>query len=261
MIGAIHMFPERLLNFLRSLRLPATFLVGCLAVSCNSSRQDGPLKIEIRHRKATESKCEDYGNGKTCLDEKHWVIKARGRACNIKELNAILEEEADTDRTNMKIPYLSNREILICAESSSPWGITRSITNLCTPMRVCIYKFKLLTADSKEKESAVEARFPIDRSPCLPFETFEVLIRNNPDYTVSYQIGGRDPVGNAREMVDTIASKVPDIKKSHKMAWVIVDVKPDVSFGVVARFFDLCHKKDLFVEMNFSTTPEKKTDK
>ena len=113
------------------------------------------LTINVYHKyKSANFHCATADRGNVCREVKHWLIGVRGKDfTDLAKLKAYLDKDAAELRTDPKNPLISERKVMIRADSVAPYGRVQVVMSACTS--VGIYKIECGAAQPPaEKGSA-----------------------------------------------------------------------------------------------------------
>ena len=106
----------------------------------------GRVTVNVFHPAASERVvCPAFAAGGACRDESHWRISIRGETYTTASVRAVLDDEADRDRSTEPAkdggPPVSNRELMIRADADAPYSVIRSVIESCAAVR--LYKIEV----------------------------------------------------------------------------------------------------------------------
>jgi len=114
----------------------------------SSNPRDTRLTVNVYHMYETEVNCEDYREGRVCVDENHWKIGINGKDYTSETLKPLMQEQADLERLDPNNPRISERRVMIRADQSALYGFVQKVMNVCA--EVGIYKIEIGAAQKME---------------------------------------------------------------------------------------------------------------
>ena len=111
------------------------------------------VNINVYHSYDT-AKCANYTKEQPCTDESHWAIGVRGVDYTPETIKALLQKEADLERTDVNNLTISERRVMIRADRAALYGFVQKVMNACA--EVGIYKVEIGAATKMVPGEKVE---------------------------------------------------------------------------------------------------------